>query len=85
MKVRIYTTPTCVYCQMTKEFFRANNVEFEELDVASNEEAAKEMIEKTGQMGVPVIIINKDDNSEEIIIGFQKERLAEILGINLQS
>jgi glutaredoxin-like YruB-family protein len=80
MKVTIYTTPTCPYCQLTKQFFQDNNVEYTEIDVASNHEAAKEMIEKSGQMGVPVIVVEKD-GEENIVVGFNKPRLAELLGI----
>ncbi|MEK7115625.1 MAG: glutaredoxin domain-containing protein, partial [Patescibacteria group bacterium] len=65
--VSIYTTPTCVYCKMTKDFFKQNNVEYQEFDVASNLEKRKEMIEKSGQMGVPVVFIDS-----EIMIGFDK-------------
>ena len=74
--VKIYSTPTCHFCAMTKEFLKENNVPFEDIDVWSNVEARKEMVEKSGQMGVPVIQI---DNN--IIIGFQKEKIANLLGI----
>ena len=75
-KVIIYTTPQCVYCKMAKEFFRAKNVSYEEKDVASDAEAREEMIKKSEQMGVPVIEIGG-----EIVIGFDKERLSELLNI----
>ncbi|MEK7143289.1 MAG: glutaredoxin domain-containing protein [Patescibacteria group bacterium] len=74
--VSIYTTPTCVYCKMTKDFFKQNNVEYQEFDVASNLEKRKEMIEKSGQMGVPVVFIDS-----EIMIGFDKGKLMQLLGI----
>ena len=74
--VNIYTTPTCVYCQMAKEFFKENNVSYQEHDVSSDAKAREEMINKSGQMGVPVIEVN-----DEIIIGFDKERLMELLDI----
>lgn len=81
-KVEMYTTPTCAYCKMSKEFFAENNVEFSEYDVADDEAKAQEMIDKSGQMGVPVIIITPDDGSDaEIIVGFNKEKLSELLGI----
>ncbi|MEM5799805.1 MAG: glutaredoxin family protein, partial [Candidatus Aenigmatarchaeota archaeon] len=60
MKVKIYTTPTCPYCEMAKQYFKLKKIEYEEVDVSSDIEAAREMIEKSGQMGVPVIEI--DDN-----------------------
>ena len=74
--VNIYTTPTCVYCQMAKEFFKENNVSYQEHDVSSDAKAREEMINKSNQMGVPVIEVN-----DEIIIGFDKERLSELLNI----
>lgn len=74
--VKIYTTPTCVYCKMAKEFFKNNNVEYEEKNVALEAEARDEMIQKSGQMGVPVI-----DIEGKIIIGFDQPRLKEALNI----
>lgn len=74
--VKIYTTPTCVYCKMTKEFFGKNNVEYEEKNVATDATARDEMIQKSGQMGVPVIEVDG-----KIIIGFDQPRLKELLGL----
>ncbi len=74
--VTIYTTPTCVYCKMAKEYFTANNVEYTELNVATDEEARNAMMEKSGQMGVPVI-----DVGGSIVIGFDQELLADLLKI----
>lgn len=76
LKVRMYTTPSCVYCKMTKEFFAKHNVEYEEKNVASDTEARNEMIEKSSQMGVPVI-----DVEGKIIVGFDQSRLKEALGL----
>ena len=75
-KVKIYTTPSCVYCKMAKDFFRENNVAYEEFDVASDAEKRQEMIEKSGQMGVPVI-----DIGGELITGFDKAKLKKLLSI----
>lgn len=75
-KVTIYTTPTCGYCQMAKEFFNENNIEFEEFNVAENEEKRNEMIERSGQMGVPVIYVD-----DEMTVGFDKARLSQLLGL----
>ena len=72
----IYTTPTCVYCRMTKEFFREKNVQYTEHNVAVDDKAREEMIQKSGQLGVPVI-----DIGGNIVIGFDKPKLAELLGI----
>jgi glutaredoxin 3 len=74
--VTIYSTPTCTYCNSAKNFFKENNVTFTSHDVASDLAKRQEMVEKSGQMGVPVITV---DN--EIVIGFDKPRLSELLGI----
>ncbi|HOF50620.1 MAG TPA: glutaredoxin domain-containing protein [Candidatus Colwellbacteria bacterium] len=76
MKVKIYSTPVCVYCRMAKEFFKKNNVEFEEVNVAVDRQAAEEMVMKSHQMGVPVI-----DIDGEIFLGFNRRDLEEKLGI----
>ena len=75
-KTTIYTTPSCVYCKMTKAFFKENNVVYEEKDVSTDATARDEMIVKSNQMGVPVI-----DVGGQIIVGFDKERLSKLLGI----
>ncbi len=75
-KVKIYSTPTCPYCMKAKEFFKENNIEFENIDVAGNQEAANEMIEKSGQMGVPVIEIDGT-----IIVGFDQPKVKQALGM----
>lgn len=74
--VTIYTTPTCVYCKMAKDFFRKNNIKYKEIDVSRSDKAAEEMVEKSGQMGVPVITVEK-----EVIIGFDEKRLRKALGL----
>ena len=63
--ITIYSTPTCVYCNMAKTFFKANDMAFTDYNVATDLAKRKEMIDKTGQMGVPVIDVNG-----EIVIGF---------------
>jgi len=75
-KVVIYSTPTCPYCKQAKEFLTEKEVKFENVDVSTDAAKAQEMIEKSGQMGVPVI-----DIEGEIIIGFDRERIANTLGI----
>ncbi len=74
--VTIYSTPTCHFCHMAKEFFKENNVAYTEYNVGSDLEKRKEMIEKSGQMGVPVIII---DNN--LSVGFDKPKIATLLGL----
>ncbi len=73
-KVVIYSTPTCVYCELAKEFFKEKGIDYTEHDVSVDTEKRQEMVEKSGQMGVPVILIG-----EEMIIGFDKDRVLEIL------
>ena len=75
-KVKIFSTPTCHFCALAKEYFKENNVEFENVDVASDLEARKEMVDISGQMGVPVIIIG-----DNVIVGFNKPKLASLLGL----
>ncbi|MBI3442520.1 MAG: glutaredoxin family protein [Candidatus Sungbacteria bacterium] len=80
-QVIIYTTPSCVYCKMAKEFFAKHNVSYEEKNVVEDAEARNTMITKSGQMGVPVIQIAQDNGQAVIIIGFDQARLKELLGI----
>lgn len=80
-KVIIYSTPTCAFCKMAKEYFSENKVEFTEYNVAEDQEKAQEMINKSGQMGVPVILITPDDAEEQMVIGFDKEKIASLLGL----
>lgn len=81
-QVTVYSTPTCPYCNMTKAFFKEHKVEFTNIDVSNDQKAQEAMIQKTGQLAVPVIFI-ENEGKEEIIIGFQKNKLAKILGIKV--
>lgn len=74
--VTIYSTPTCHFCGMAKEFFKANNIQYTEHDVAADIVERKNMIEKSGQMGVPVITVG-----ESIVVGFDEEELRKLLGL----
>ncbi|MCX5696907.1 MAG: glutathione S-transferase N-terminal domain-containing protein [Candidatus Omnitrophica bacterium] len=74
--VKIYSTPTCPYCIRAKQFLKDNNVIFENVDVSSDAKASEEMIEKSGQMGVPVL-----DIDGQIIVGFDKEKIKQSLGL----
>ena len=74
--VTIYTTPTCHFCHMAKEYFAENKVPFTEHDVARDLEKRKEMVQKSGQMGVPVIMVG-----DQLVVGFDKERLQELLAV----
>jgi len=76
MKVKVYSTTTCPYCVAVKEFLKENKVEFEDIDVSQDEESIKMIVEKTGQMGVPVI-----DIDGELIVGFDRQKIVELLNI----
>lgn len=78
--VTIYTTPTCGFCKMTKEFFKEHNVEYTENDVSTDQDKAQEMVDISGQMGVPVILIGEGDD-REMVIGFDESKLRSLLGI----
>ncbi|MDE2031066.1 MAG: glutaredoxin family protein [Patescibacteria group bacterium] len=75
-KVTIYSTPTCHFCHMAKDFFKEKNVDFQDFNVATDMEKRQEMITKSGQMGVPVILIG-----DQLIVGFNKPKISELLGI----
>lgn len=74
--VTIYSTPTCHFCHMAKDFFNEQKVAFTDYDVATDLEKRKEMMERSGQMGVPVIFIGDD-----MVIGFDKAKIGELLGL----
>ena len=76
MVIKVYSTLMCPYCHMAKDFLKEHNIKFEDIDVSQNQEAAREMVKKSGQMGVPVIDING-----KIIVGFDKEALKKELRI----
>ncbi len=74
--VIIYTTPGCVYCKLAKDFFDEKGVKYTEYDLSVDAEKRDEMVEKTGQMSVPMIEIG-----DEIVIGFDKKEVSRLLGI----
>lgn len=74
--VTIYSTPTCHFCHAAKEFFTANNVTYTDINVATDLDSRKLMIEKSGQMGVPVITIDND-----VVVGFDQKKLRALLGV----
>ena len=75
-KVKIYSTPTCPFCMMAKKFLKENNIDFEDIDVSTDQAKAQEMVQKSGQMAVPVL-----DIDGEIIVGFDKEKIRKTLGL----
>ena len=73
-QVVIYSTPTCPYCKRAKEYLTRREIPFREYNVAADRKAAKEMVKKSGQLGVPVITVNG-----EVLVGFHQDRLDEML------
>ncbi len=78
--VIVYSTPTCPYCDMVKDYLTENNVEFAHFNVAEDQAKAEEMVQKSGQMGVPVVVIEKE-GQEEVIVGFDQGKIATLLGL----
>ena len=74
--VKVYSTPTCPWCIRAKQFLKENNIIFQDMDVSGDKQAADEMMQKSGQMGVPVL-----DIDGEIIVGFDKEKIKQSLGL----
>ncbi len=75
-KVEIYSTASCHFCHMAKDWLTAKNIPFVDYNVGTDIERRKEMVEITGQMGVPVVKIGND-----VMIGFNQEKMAELLGV----
>ncbi len=75
-KVIVYSTPTCPWCHKAKEFLKENKIEFEEKDTSTDEVARNDMVEKSGQMGVPVL-----DVDGTIIVGFDQEAIKKALNL----
>ncbi|HLC74935.1 MAG TPA: glutaredoxin domain-containing protein [Candidatus Nanoarchaeia archaeon] len=79
LTVKVYSTPSCPWCTKAKEFFTAKKIKFDDINVAEDEKARSEMLEKTGQMGVPVIEIAKQGEDPVIIVGFDQEAIEEAI------
>jgi len=75
-KIRVFSTPVCPYCYTLKEFLKEHNIDFEDIDVSKDEVVLKEMVEKSGQMGVPVIEIDG-----QFVVGFDKEKICKLLNL----
>jgi glutaredoxin 3 len=73
----LYTTPTCVYCGLVKEFFKEHKIKFKEIDVTKDSEAADDMVKKSGGFAVPVV-----DIDGQIVVGFDKTKLKKLLKVN---
>ena len=74
--VKVYSTPTCPYCIRAKQYLKDKGVDFEDINVGADQEKAKDMVSKSGQMGVPVL-----DIEGEIVIGFDKTKIDSALGL----
>lgn len=75
-KIRVFSTPTCPYCVTLKQFLKEKGFEFEDIDVSQDQKAAEEMVQKSGQRGVPVVEING-----EIVVGFDRDKISKLLNI----
>ena len=75
--ITIYSTPTCHFCHAAKEFFKKNNMAFTDYDVSTDQAKRAEMLEKSGQMAVPVIFVG-----DEMTVGFNEPTLRQMLAIN---
>ena len=74
--VKVYSTTTCPWCIRVKQFLKDSNIDFQNIDVSSNQQAVDDLMQKSGQMGVPVL-----DIDGEIIVGFDKDRIKQSLGL----
>lgn len=79
MTIRLYTTPTCPYCRLVKDFLKEKQLSFEEIDVTSDHKSVQEMVKLSGQMGVPVV-----DIDGKIIVGWNKAALEETINTRLK-
>ena len=75
-KVIVFSTPPCSYCNAAKRYFRERNIRFTDVDVSRDQSAARDMMRKTGQMGVPVILINNKP-----IVGFDRSKINQMLNL----
>ena len=80
-KVKIYSTTTCPYCKLAKEYFKEKSVEYEDVLLDQQPEEVQTSIDTCGSMGVPCIHITKDDGKEAVIVGFNKEAINKELGL----
>ncbi|GAB4515875.1 MAG: glutaredoxin family protein [Anaerolineae bacterium] len=75
-RVIVFTTPTCTYCNAVKRYLRQNKIKFKDVDISRDERAARDVVRRTGQMGVPVI-----DIDGKIVIGFDRPKIDRLLGL----
>jgi len=79
-KIRVFSTPTCPYCVTLKEYLKEKGFDFEAIDVSQDQQALDEMVEKSGQMGVPVVLVG-EGNNETLVLGFDRQRINQLLNI----
>ncbi len=80
-RITIYSTATCAYCKMLKSYLQSKNIAYEEKHADQDQKLAEELLEKSGQLGVPFTIIQKDDGTEEKILGFDRPKIDLVLGL----
>ncbi len=76
LKVLVFTTPSCPYCRATKKYLRQRGIRFKEIDVSKDHHAARDMVKRSGQSGVPVVDING-----KIVVGFDRPKIDKLLGL----
>lgn len=79
--VKLFSTESCPYCKMEAVWLDSQNVEYEMVMVDSDQKSAEEMVQKTGQMGVPVTIVDYGEGMEDVVVGFDRDKLTSILGV----
>ena len=80
-KITIYSTATCVYCKMLKDYLTKHKIKYTEKHVDQDQKLVQELMDKSGQLGVPFTIIENDDETSSTILGFDKSKIDQILGL----
>lgn len=80
--ITIYSTATCGYCKMLKGYLAQHNIDFDEKRADEDQTVAQELYERSGQLGVPFTVIKQDDDSEVAVLGFDKPKIDEVLGLS---
>ena len=77
--IKVYTTPTCPYCENVKKFLQDKKISFQEIDISHDPKAAEEVVADSGQMGVPVVLIENDKGENRTIVGYDEEALEDAI------
>ncbi|NCQ54233.1 NrdH-redoxin [Candidatus Saccharibacteria bacterium CG11_big_fil_rev_8_21_14_0_20_41_19] len=80
-KITIYSTATCGYCKMLKSYLQSKDIDYDEKHADQDQKLAEELYEKSGQLGVPFTIIEKEDGTVEKVLGFDRNKINSVLGI----